>query len=328
MADKTSIEWTDATWNPIRGCTRVSEGCRNCYAEQVAARFSDPGQAYHGLATRNPARWTGEVWLVEDALRQPLKWKRPRKIFVNSMSDLFHEKLDFEDIDRAFGVMAIASQHTFQILTKRAGRMLNYMPMPGRNCRVADAAASIASGGNKTADRAYVEIGHGETLAKWPLPNVWLGVSVEDQAAADERIPLLLQTPAAKRFLSCEPLLGPIDLKGSCRAGWDGDIRRAKPAASIDWVIAGGESGHGARPMHPDWARSLRDQCAAARTPFFFKQWGEFALGALSENWTAVANDENLKFNDPLLDVQQVTRVGKKRAGRMLDGCEHNEFPK
>jgi protein gp37 len=279
MADKTGIEWTDATWNPVRGCTRVSEGCRNCYAEVLAARFSDPGQSYHGLATRNPARWTGDVKVIEDAMLLPLRWKRGRRIFVNSTSDLFHEKVAFGDIDRIFAVMALAPQHTFQILTKRPDRMIAYMePQSGRR------SSGLGSWVLKLGYQGPLE------LLKWPLPNVWLGVSVENQAAADERIPLLLQTPAAKRFLSCEPLLGPIRLdrltrpteaaifSDDCLSGERGTFG-TQPlfGPRVDWVIAGGESGPGARPMHPDWARGLRDQCAAAGVPFFFKQHGEYA---------------------------------------------------
>jgi protein gp37 len=242
MASKTNIEWTDYNWNFLRGCSRVSEGCRNCYAETIAARFSGfdingKQLPYFGLAEMvngNP-RWTGEISFHEDILLQPLRWTRPRKVFVNSMSDLFHEKVTDEMLDKAFRVMFQASQHTFQILTKRPERMLKYV-----------------------GDRW--ECGKG---FPWePARNIWLGVSVEDQKTADERIPLLLQTPAAVRWISAEPLLGPIDLNevevpaehDQLRRPWDiegykfssltaqHEDRFHQAPAIIDWVVVGGES--------------------------------------------------------------------------------------
>lgn len=233
------ISWTDQTWNPIRGCSRVSEGCRHCYAEHQAARFSGPGQPYEGLVTvaNGHPQWTGTIAFVEKHLLDPLKWKQPRRIFVNSMSDLFHENVTDEMRHRIFGVMQECPHHTFQILTKRPAGMLAF------------AEAQMAGG------------------FCWPLPNAWLGVSVENQKAADERIPLLLQTPAAVRFVSCEPLLGPVGLANHFpHAHGMRDDRF--------WVICGGESGPGARPMDPDWARSLRDQCQASGVSFFMKQMG------------------------------------------------------
>lgn len=312
MADKSKIEWTDATWNPIRGCSRVSEGCRNCYAERTAARFSGPGQPYEGLALYRDLQadlkiiphWTGDVRFIPELLDQPLRWKRPRKIFVNSMSDLFHEKVPIEMIDQIFSVMWRAPQHTFQILTKRPGRMQSYM------CA-----------------------GYRMNGATWPLPNVWLGVSVEDQKTADERIPLLLQTPAAVRWVSYEPALGPVDF-----SDWllrpHGD---QYGAFSLDWVVAGGESGPGARCAHPQWIRAARDQCQAAGVPFFFKQWGEWLNSSqLRPAFTDAELDrisfktvrrepEDNKPNAGLADLY--FRVGKKRAGHLLDGVEWQEFP-
>lgn len=337
MSDNTAIEWTDATWNPVRGCTRVSQGCVNCYAETVAARFSNKGQAYEGLATRSPARWTGEVRVIEAALDQPLRWKRPRKIFVNSMSDLFHEKLDARYIDRVFAVMALAPQHTFQVLTKRPQRMLSYL-----QDRTKRGQLPIAQNGMDLGNLWF-----DGWLKPWPLPNLWLGVSVENQEAADERIPLLLQTPAAKRFLSCEPLLGSLDLSEALaveqvklfdrqRSHW---TERTGESRKIDWVIAGGESGPKARPMHPDWARALRDQCNAAGAAFFFKQWGEWEPreqwsghqgGGRFEPMIAITPDGSQVPHDVVpQDVggQRFARVGKKHAGRRLDGVEHSEFP-
>jgi protein gp37 len=354
MADKSTIEWTDATWNPIRGCSRVSEGCRNCYAERVAIRFNGPGQAYDGLAkiTNGHPQWTGKVAFIQEHLHDPLKWKEPRRIFVNSMSDLFHESLSDNHIAAIFLTMAACAEdstvrkmkgtgaHTFQILTKRPLRMLNFIN--------------------------EFKFPSGKTLADTPLPNVWLGVSVENQKAADERIPLLLSTPAAVRWISAEPLLGPIDLeriavKLSNPRPDLGDPTHASAlfdhagdTAKVGWVVAGGESGPGARPMHPDWARSLRDQCKSAGVAFFFKQWGEWlpALvhsGGLATSWSA-ANDQkfgkdfkmlgrvysegNPLFDDRKFDSLQMQddctmmiRVGKKAAGRLLDGVEHNEYP-
>ena len=275
MGDGTGISWTDATWNPVRGCSRVSEGCRHCYAEIVAGRFSGPGQAYEGLAKRvqrgagstTEGRWTGEVRLVPEHLADPLRWKRPRRIFVNSMSDLFHEKLTNEEIAAVFGVMAAAPQHTFQVLTKRAARMREWFEwIDDHDIRTCAKEALLHLGGPH--DCPWER----EICAEWPwaLPNVWLGVSVENQDAADERIIELLKTPAAVRFLSCEPLLGAIDLAAA-------SPNARSLAEDLDWIIAGCESGRGARPCDVAWLRSLRDQCDAAHVPFFLKQ----AIGEL-----------------------------------------------
>jgi protein gp37 len=244
----TSIQWTDKTWNPVRGCSRVSEGCRNCYAEKVAARFSDAGMAYEGLATRGPARWTGKVRLIEGHLNDPLKWREPRRVFVNSMSDLFHESLSITHQTDIFEVMAKCPQHTFQILTKRADQLY----------RMKQIGVGVA-----------YRLGKESVPDFWPLPNVWLGVSVEDQKTADQRIPLLLQTPAAVRFISAEPLLSPVNLYNYLdRPGLYDATQR------IDWVIVGGESGPGARPIELSWARSLAGQCRVAGVACFMKQLG------------------------------------------------------
>jgi protein gp37 len=234
------ISWTDVTWNPIRGCTRVSEGCRHCYAERVAARFSGPGQPYAELAIITPAgpRWTGKVVLVEDHLEDPKRWQKPRRVFVNSMGDLFHESIADEAILRVWAVMQAAPRHQFQVLTKRAERMADWV---GRWC---------------------------EQFESAPPSNIWLGVSAEDQATADLRLPWLLKTPAAVRFLSAEPLLSKITLY----AAW---LSPNSPyQARLDWVIGGGESGPQHRPCHPAWARALRDACASYAIPFHWKQWG------------------------------------------------------
>lgn len=366
---KTKIEWCDTVWNPVTGCTKVSQGCKHCYAERLANRFWGE-------------RKFTDVQVHPERLEDPLKWRKPRRVFVNSMSDLFHKDVPFGFIDQVFGVMARATDHQFLVLTKRPARMryfCNHYFNP-------------------------------QDLAPYPLLNVWLGVSCEDQAAADERIPLLLETPAAVRFVSCEPLLGPVDLGMStatcdCCDRWSSrwvrlrgqvtsdlpslyDVKVAKPGIyrahsnrhgalsvetgsgllgikpgefeclpKLDWVICGGESGPGARPMHPDWARSLRDQCQAASVPFFFKQWGEWA--PVTPQYPEGDNDSNLDELDlmahticlgnagtvfqedyglkdyywcgyqptPNENPWFLERVGKKAAGRLLDGREWNEFP-
>jgi protein gp37 len=218
LSQQTAIEWTDATWNPVTGCTKVSPGCKHCYAETFAERFR--GVAGH------PYEQGFDLRLWPTRLNAPLSWKRSRMIFVNSMSDLFHEEVPDDFIAQVFSVMAEARQHTFQVLTKRAERLAAW---------------------------------HVANPNAWWLPNVWIGVSVEDRRYGVPRIPNLKRVRAAVRFLSVEPLLehlGTLDLE------------------AIDWVIVGGESGRGARPMRPEWAVSVRDQCVASRVPFFFKQWG------------------------------------------------------
>lgn len=244
---KTSIEWTDKVWNPIRGCSRVSAGCERCYAERVAARFSGAGLPFEGLATmtKNGPRWSGKIKPVPEHLEDPLRWRQPCRIFVNSMSDLFHENLDEATIDRVFEIMMFSPRHTFQVLTKRADRMLHYMI--GAKERLV-----------------------GRRLVQWPLPNIWLGVSVENQKTADERIPLLLKTPAAVWFTSAEPLLGPINL-GMATFGLDNRIQKH---SFLDWVIVGGESGPGARACEVEWIRQIVAQCKASMVPVFVKQLG------------------------------------------------------
>lgn len=292
MADHSAIEWTDATWNPVRGCSRVSTGCRNCYAERMAARWSGEGQPYKGLAWMSPtgARWTGRVQLVPELLEVPLRWRRPRRIFVNSMSDLFHEALPFETVARVFDTMRLAPWHTFQVLTKRPSRMRDFV----QHLRTTSTLPGLVDG-DPTAALASSH------------PNVWLGVSVEDKRVAAERVPLLLDTSAARRFLSCEPLLGPLDL-----TPW------LSVPNGLHWVIAGGESGKGARAMDPAWVRSLRDQCQAVGVPFFFKQWGDWA--------EATERDRRLR---PIITDSgaRVVRVGKARSGRLLDGRTWDESP-
>ena len=321
------IIWTSHTWNPLRGCSRVSAGCMNCYAEEMAGRFCGAGQPYEGLVTKTAqgARWNGEVRLLMDKLGEPLRWTKPRMVFVNSMSDLFHPAVPDEFIDRVFAVMAQSPRHTFQILTKRPERMRDYLSWEFRG-------ASIDQASKGRVDPMLA-------LSKqFVLPNVWLGVTVENQQAADDRIPLLLQCPAAVRWISVEPMLGEIDLRWI--AAWDGMATKPRSETEtvvtdrfdglrcIDWVVCGGESGKNARPMHPDWARSLRDQCAVAGVPFLFKQWGEWAPAPpdAGKSWEAFrARGGRDSYFWPGGAVMEL--VGKKRAGRLLDGVLHDGFP-
>lgn len=399
MSDATGIEWTDATWNPIVGCSVVSPGCTNCYAMRMAARVEAMFDATHTKAGRGapftPSPyagttmdskagpvWTGKVAIVDDyALTKPLRWRKSRRIFVNSMGDLFHESVPDGWIDRVFAVMALAPQHTFQVLTKRTKRMRDYFngPWPNRDgvaARIAEATLEFApTRANLPLPPTIVEVPVGPRLPSgepefgfrrmlgvrsWPLPNVWLGASVEDQTRADERIPDLLATPAAVRFISAEPLLGAIDLREVIPNPIN--YSHAHGFKGLDWIICGGESGLGARPMHPDWARSLRDQCAAAGVPFFFKQWGEWHTNAFylpdqqpvfrqftsfdhwvnkARTWVnggicldrtgrrlQIGGDFMRARDENTFPVTIMHHVGKARAGRLLDGVEHNGFPK
>lgn len=370
MARNSKIEWCDDTWNIITGCTLVDEGCRHCYAAHLITSWPAIGNhpSRKGLARKNAAgesKFTGEVRFNEDWLDQPLRWKKPRKIFVCAHGDLFHETVPDEWIDRVFAVMALAPQHTFQVLTKRTERALAYLDRPDVSVLIGLDALGMVM--DDHAMNSKSNLGSGVTLKAsdinpggltiWPLPNVWLGTSISDQASADQRIPHLLAAPAAVRFISAEPLLGPVDLKAT-RYGHMTAISR------LDWVIVGGESGPHARPMHPDWAISLRDQCAAAGVPFLMKQWGEW----LPLNQTALGADDAYYHPAPEEDPElssrckydslciapdgtsystgtahqyhriaegafagaghmQCFKIGKARAGRLLDGVEHNGFP-
>lgn len=289
MADGTKIEWTDATWNVITGCSVVSPGCANCYAMKLAGGRLRNHPSRKGLTTDTKAGpvWNGEVRFNDEWLDQPLRWKKPRMIFVCAHGDLFHEDVPLDWLLQVFEVMKLAHWHTFQVLTKRAERMKHFV-----------------------------------TKA---VQNVWLGVSVEDQTRADERIPQLLHTPAAKRWISAEPLLGPVDLSRFAGDSWP-----------LDWVVAGGESGPGARPMRTAWARSLRDQCRRENIPFLHKQNGAFVEGPViaDESWDGGAYVDVHGFGQTSVtravvhgDGYASLPVGKKAAGRLLDGIEHNGFP-
>ena len=372
----TSIEWTrnaDGTqgksWNPVVGCSLASPGCTNCYAMAMAARIEAIDEAayrkrvddavadaedcddeeriraalnnervishYAGLTTPSKAGpvYNGKVALAPDhILTEPLRRKKPTTWFVNSMGDLFHEAVPDAWIDRVFAVMALCPQHTFIVLTKRSARMRAYVSRlcstPDNDSDEVDAIATEAASitGSPCAAGAVED-----AFANGPLPNVWLGVSTEDQRRADERIPDLLATPAAVRLVSAEPLLGPISFNTIDLPG-------------LDWIIVGGESGKGARPMHPDWARSIRDQCAAADVPYFFKQWGEWQVcsndnGHHNHNMTTngakwVHADGHVngpschRADDKSHDSAiAMIRVGKSRAGRILDGRTHDAMP-
>ncbi|KAB2371121.1 DUF5131 family protein [Actinomadura montaniterrae] len=337
MSDRSAIEWTDATWNPVTGCTKVSPGCDHCYAETFAERWRGvPGHHFE----------RGFDPLIRPArLLQPLKWRGPRRVFVNSMSDLFHAEVPGAFIARVFAVMLAAQQHTFQLLTKRHARMRDLLSRPAFRDLVFELAVTDYGLAPARDERRW-----------WPLPNVWLGVSAEKQKWAGIRLPALLDTPAAVRFVSAEPLLGPIDLLpwlkrpqvpacdrcdpggpldwqsphlwGRCRC----DCHPARPG--IDWVISGGESGPGARPAHPDWFRTLRDQCGAAGVAYFHKQHGAYTwqpsgpqrapdLFVCAQTGQTVPTDHT-----PATGTWAgVWRVGKKAAGRVLDGRTWNAMP-
>ena len=318
MADNTGIEWTDATWNPVTGCTKVSPGCDHCYAETFAERWrGTPGHYFeHGFDLR----------LRPERLTQPLRWKRPRRIFVNSMSDLFHDDIPDDYIAKVFAIMS-GGNHIYQVLTKRHGRMKALLSDPAFRQLVFE-----------SRNTPYWTMPD-STWRDWPLPNVWLGVSVEDQKWADIRVPALLDTPAAIRWLSCEPLLGPLELRshlaGHCpEHDFVGGFctQRYHPGVQhIDWVVVGGESGSGARPMHPDWVRTIRDHCVLWHRPFFFKQWGEWAQAPSNYGPNvpehARPHTQLLFSSSSDVDGQIMLRRGKKLAGRQLDGRTWDEYP-
>ena len=385
MSDRSAIEWTDASWNPIRArnlktgkvgwhCEHASDGCMGpCYSEAFNKRLGT------GLPFKPGHRKDIEIFLDDEMLTLPLRWKKPRKIFVCSMTDLFADFVPDEWIDRVFAVMALCPQHTFQVLTKRAERMRDYFigkeryldvhPLEDRYNAINDAINQIAPAHwCKRELQDYYDEG-------LPLPHVWLGVSAERQEEADERIPLLLQTPAAVRFVSCEPLLGPIDLnhiaapekvegeEWTFSALQQGDVYDMRSVDdrdqafwvsgdgpyrdhALDLVIDGGESGSGARPSHVDWFRRLRDDCVGADVAYFHKQNGEWLGGTqfTADLWRRdtppgeYSRFQHMQWTGTLEgwiggdefeegDCECHYRVGKKAAGRLLDGREWNEFP-
>ncbi len=314
------IEWTEKTWNVSTGCNKVSEGCKHCYAAVMHPR----------QMVLNPEKYAHPfldgAFPHEASLEVPLHWKKPAMIFVNSMSDLFHENIPFRFILKVFAIMALSPQHTFQILTKRPERALsfyNYIHNPDahRNAK------------EKIQKFAYPYRLNYDSF-EFPLKNVWIGTSVENQEQADKRIPYLLQIPAAVRFLSCEPLLGEVDLSNFFISWKDIPDEFARKFASlvphkhqsIHWVIVGGESGHGARPLHPDWARKIRDDCQSAGVAFFFKQWGEYIPAMQVEAGFSEVHAPSLK-KLVRVDERMFYKLGKKHTGRLLDGVEYSEYP-
>lgn len=364
MAASSMIEWTDATWNPITGCSVTSPGCTHCYAMKLAGGRlrHEPTRAGLTRETAGGPVWNGDVRFNEGVLDQPLRWGRPRKIFVCAHGDLFHENVPYVWIDAVLAVAALCPQHVFQVLTKRPARMRDYFINHYSRHKIGVIAAKLSG---KTHDD-----GHGCDPSVCnhpiPLPNLWLGVSAENQATADERIPELLAIPktvAAVRWVSFEPLLGPINLRWTNYAHAasgetyrqplerTGSVNAYEGLRKIDWAVVGGESGPQARPMHPAWARTLRDQCSEAGVPFFFKQWGSHRLaeiGTDGEVSPAVPLGADFKrlqvcakgaevFIRPAPDttVEIVFRPGnvialpasKRDTGRLLDGVQHDGYP-
>lgn len=327
----TKIEWTNETWNPIVGCSKISQGCDNCYAEKMAYRLThilgnigkdinDSWVAYSDVIKNK--KWNGKTQLVNSALDKPTKWKKPRMIFVCSMGDLFHESISFVQINTIFSIMSDVDHHIYQVLTKRPDRVKKFFEWKNKMHEI------------------YWQ----------PKNNIWFGVTAENQEQADKRIHVLLQIPAALRFISCEPMLSQIDLSkyiglNICKCEMPVKIKgkeecfRCKqylpekfhPRTKIDWVICGGESGAKARPMHPDWVRSLRDQCKTAHVPFFFKQWGEweprYYVNAKTKKpvFNITPSNKEIFITDP--EPVNMYRSGKNKAGRKLDGIEYTEFP-
>lgn len=366
MADNTKIEWTDATWNIVTGCSVVSPGCTNCYAMRLAGTRLKHHPSRVGLTrdTKAGPVWTGEVRFNREWLDQPLHWKKPRMIFVAAHGDLFAEGVTDEQLDQIFAVMALCPQHIFQVLTKRPERMREYLTDDDKMQQLAWTALEIAQTYQGTSTQQLVIPNREDDdphFSPWPLRNVWLGVSVEDQPRADKRIPVLLDTPAAIRWVSAEPILGDLDLRKfmwPVHPRWPGKYQspdEAKAAGAevtyhrqalvwaharfIDWVVAGGESGPDARPMHPHWAYMLRDQCAAAGVPFLFKQWGNWivashdnghfdsSMAANDAVWLDVDGRQAKPSCDGMAEPIGMFRVTKSRAGRLLNGVEHNGFP-
>lgn len=409
MPNATNIEWADLTINPTRGCSHCSPGCDNCYAERFAARHvhnPQMAQAYAGLVDAN-GKWTGKINFNSSEKMYPHRVPgKGKRVFVGSMTDIFHPNCPTENHDKIFAsiladhIFANGHGHTFIILTKRPLAMQEYFAagpeaLLRRWGKAGNGWIIVGDGDSET----FEEYADGQTIPQemtsprdnlrqeylWPLPNLWLGVTVCNQAEADAKIPLLLQTPAAKRFVSIEPMLGPVNLAAVRQSNNSGDVfsvdaltglwfreRRRKESRNdymanqsaaqqrlpaLDWVICGGETGLGARPIHPDWVRSLRDQCQGAEVPFFFKSWGEWGATAIRldtglpsfgmfESFTHYCNKAPtwMHKGDKLIcpdghvpthgakegksyPMCIVRRVGKKQAGRLLDEREWNEIP-
>lgn len=279
---KSKIEWTEKTWNPITGCSKVSEGCRNCYAETMSNRLKAIGLKEYQQVI-NKKRFNGHINLIENKIEQPLHWKKTSKIFVNSMSDLFHKDVPLSFINKIWSIMKRTERHTYQILTKRPERAFECL------------------------------------MGNYVLKNVWIGVSIENQTSANLRRESFKKIPAKIKFISYEPALQKIDW-----SGWE----------FVDWMIAGGESGHHASPCHPDWIRSARDWSEKNNIPFLFKQWGQFIpsfqagekaddIASYKKTYGHRWVKNRIEFPDGLCMV----KVGKKAAGRILDGKIYNQYP-
>lgn len=343
--NKTKIEWADITINPVVGCSHCSPGCDNCYAERFAARLAkNPKTAAKYAGVVDDGRWTGKISSADFSMFKSLP-KAPKRVFVGSMTDIFHDATGgkFHDIEnrkksnyflpKLFDIMESLSQYTFIILTKRPENMRQWIEF--------------------TLEACVDDI----------LPNLWLGVTVCNQAEADEKIPVLLQTPAALRFVSVEPMLGPVNFRLEDLVGqtWDtlrgvitaesaglGIVTGCQQTSRLGWVICGGETGPGARPMHPEWIRGLRDQCAAAGASFFFEGWGEWAprsnhplhnygvsacaVDPQCTRWDCIrltekGNNGNLLEHSGEGEEVYMQKVGKRRSGRLLDGIEYSQFP-
>lgn len=372
MSNQSDIQWCDSTWNPTAGCSPKSPGCAHCYAETMSRRQQamaqadakagrDPGKKRFYLdVIGNNGRWNGRVNTVEEALTIPLGWKKPRKIFVNSMSDLFWgepddlvfarrhrvehpEPVPFEFIDKVFAVMALCPQHTFQILTKRPKRMAEYMNRMPSKWSSLDPQAYSRNHSDELyriagAAKRMIENGDSWELDRWPLPNVWLGTSTENQKTADERIPWLLKCPAAVRFISAEPLLGPVNPFNSCPAcHGEGSFQDSTEGGiwvrcdcranmGLHWVITGGESGSGARPCDVAWIRSIVRQCKEAGTACFVKQLGAIptiqcpyckrTVGKVPSGFTDYCCKEHKQF------IADLEKVKDSKGGNMSEWPE------
>lgn len=360
MSAGSSIEWTDATWSPVVGCSRVSPGCDGCYAVSMTRRLAAMGQEkYAGLV--NPGKWhfNGVARLHTPDLDKPLRWRKPRRVFVNPMSDLFHEELSFEQIAAVLGVVAACPHLTFQVLTKRPevaaewyAWIASVRETEGSVGHFAERALGLE--GQESA-RHFAAVNAAILRDDWPLPNLVLGTSVENQPTADLRIPEIFRCPAAVHFVSYEPALRPVDFthirerrfptEPHIRESWIDALagkryhyRRADALSTegyyqndlprLDWIIAGGESGPGARPPQAEWFRSVRDQCLEAGVPFFFKQWGKWApYDQLPEETKRDLDASGAQLYTDPAPIRPLG-LGKKRAGRELDGELWDQFPK
>lgn len=385
---KTGVDWAHYGWNPLIGCSRQSAGCRNCYAETMAARVANAGQAKlrrGGVLTATEAayrdvvrwerggmlpggnadkalpRWSGIVRLLPDRLGDPVETRAGGRVFADGLSDLFHPSVPYEAIAVIFGAMLAAPHHRFLVLTKHPDRAADWFswiesqPLgPVTECSW----AALSAERDRIGDGGPIHT-RGAAVQSWPPSHVWLGTSVEDQPTTARRVSHLLRCPLPVLWISAEPLLGPVNLTHLDVDGYDGaggmyqvnaltgrNTDMGRPCEStrrLSWVVAGGESGHGARPMHPDWPRSLRDQCAAARVPFFFKQWGEWAPAKPSDpdlpsraGYVGPDGGSRLppgdgSYSSPRrleeLGCAFMARFGKSAAGRLLDSVLHDEYP-